>query len=281
MGRGKNLNVLYCRKIWILAILGYTGHRLKYPTSKRLLLTGRLRSHYLGQENIKLRTPSKSPVRSKPQLCSFFTWSHGQTKSRGRSSRHFEKPHSSSSRLTSANSKKNLSINFKEVMLLHEHIVDLKVQACSSFVYVLAVGIPSGATSMNHHLQSISLFCISLFLQISTLKRSIQVSISVLGRNNKYATSLVVTNDILTVTESSNQQKISFAGQTAIPLRSELCLLVVSIAVGVEAIDFKPLTRKSEQVAATRGVEIILPQDRFTFSWRASQRTRFAYIQSW
>lgn len=95
-------------------------------------------------------------------------------------------------------------------------------------------------------------------LQKVTLKNSISVYISAIDRENKTSKSLLVANNIFTVTESPTHGKIFVALQTLTPQRSYSYVLVICKAAGPQINISKPLAWRRAQLAAAQGVAIIL-----------------------
>lgn len=109
-----------------------------------------------------------------------------------------------------------------------------------------------GTIFMNCYVQGI--FC---SLRASTIWKSRLVYISTTEREDEKSTRPFVANDIKTVTEALNQDRIGLAWQTVISTSLKSSVLVFTVA-SVWAIKSNPLERRGEHVIVSRNVENIL-----------------------
>lgn len=96
-------------------------------------------------------------------------------------------------------------------------------------------------------------------VQKINLRNSSSIDISAIVRESEKSRSSAIANDILTATGSRNQVGIRVAWQTLTAPRPKPSVLFVCKKNGLQHIESKPLTRRREQIAETRGVTNNLP----------------------
>lgn len=125
-------------------------------------------------------------------------------------------------------------------VVLHVYAADLKVPVSFVFMRRVAVDVLVVTSILNCHVHGI--FC---SVRKSPLRTSRPVHISSTGRKSKRKpNSSVFADDMLTVTEASNQDEPRDVRQTLIQPTSDSSVLVVSTATGVRLIMKKTLPRE-------------------------------------